>query len=149
MAAFASKTDSGISAFAVPVMIPADSVLSAIGSNINCLSLTAKNAGELFFAGQGAGRYPTAENVVQDLIDVRNGLRAFYTEKAEPVTLNNSAVCPGWYVRSKALTAVPEELVLSGKDGALLLKKCPVDAVFSMIEKIRSEDPEVFFAAIL
>ena len=56
-----------------PVVLPSDSIEANVHLNYNCASLTGDLVGELKFYGQGAGGYPTADAVLQDLLQIRNG----------------------------------------------------------------------------
>ena len=58
------------------------------------------------FYGQGAGRYPTAYNVVEDLVDVLNG-RGFYAPYGEAVKADNTGLLR-FYVRGDWKGAVEE-----------------------------------------
>ncbi len=56
-----------------PVLFNQDEPESGIKLNYNICSLEGKTIGTLKFIGQGAGKFPTANAMVQDLIDIAEG----------------------------------------------------------------------------
>ena len=89
------------------------------------------------FYGQGAGRYPTAYNVVQDLVDVLAG-KGFYAPYGAAVAADNSEELT-WYVRGNWNGEVAETW-----NGAVLTKPVSVTAMHAWLK----ENPEAFVAAI-
>lgn len=65
-----------------PIVLPDTSVEAHVQKNFNCAALCGDVVGELKFYGQGAGGFPTADAVIQDLILIRD-------KKAVPVKLQN------------------------------------------------------------
>lgn len=65
--------------------------------------------GRQSFFGQGAGRFPTASNVVQDCLTILAGDKSFYADKAVPAALDGSAEAHPYYVR----TAAPDDFLRS------------------------------------
>lgn len=68
-----------------PLLLPSGAVEASVRENYNCASFCGEFVGELKFYGQGAGGFPTADAVVQDLIALRGG-------KAEPVQLSEQLI---------------------------------------------------------
>ena len=66
-------TDGQISAYVQPTLFPSTAIESTVPMNFNLITLVGKACGRMSFYGQGAGRYPTAYNVVQDLCDFLQG----------------------------------------------------------------------------
>ena len=90
-------TDEGLQAYVQPTLYPQGAPESAVPTNFNLITLVGEASGRQSFYGQGAGRYPTAYNVLQDCIDLLAG-KGFYTECGEKITADNSQkLC--YYVR--------------------------------------------------
>ena len=89
-----------ISAVVQPTLVRQNDMASAVHSNYNLITCVSRHAGKQSFYGQGAGRYPTAYNVVVDLLDVQAGKRGFYSAQCLPATVDNSALCCRFYVRA-------------------------------------------------
>ena len=73
--AHAAQTAQGIFAYVEPSLVPQASQEAIIPGCYNLISLTADKLGVLRFFGQGAGREPTGSAVVQDLLDIAEGMR--------------------------------------------------------------------------
>ena len=82
------KADGSCAAYVQPTLCPYGEPEAAVPSNYNLITLTAESAGRQSFYGQGAGRYPTAYNVVQDLVDILEG-RGFYGPMGRKTAVRN------------------------------------------------------------
>ena len=78
-------------------------------ANYNLITCTAERGGRQSVFGQGAGRFPTASNVVQDCLTILSGDKSFYTGKADTAQLDGSAEAHPYYVR----TAAPDDFLRS------------------------------------
>ncbi len=65
------------SAYVQPTLYEAGEPEAAVPANYNLITLVGNTSGRQSFFGQGAGRYPTAYNVLQDCIDFLDG-NGFY-----------------------------------------------------------------------
>ena len=70
--------DGKISAYVQPTLVKQGMPEAAVPANYNLISFVGSASGRMSFFGQGAGRYPTAYNVVQDCADVLVG-KGFYS----------------------------------------------------------------------
>ncbi len=86
-----------LSAFVQPTLFKQGEPEAAVPANYNLITLVGSASGRMSFYGQGAGRYPTAYNVVQDCADVLQG-KGFYSPYGEKVSADNSATRQ-FYVR--------------------------------------------------
>ena len=88
------------SAYVQPTLFPVGAPESAVPLNYNLITLIGDVSDRMSFYGQGAGRYPTAYNVVQDCVDILSG-RGFYCGYGQKVAVDNSEkLC--YYVRGEA-----------------------------------------------
>ncbi len=128
--------DGKYSVYVHPTLVRSDALEANVPMNYNLITLVGKTSGRMSFYGQGAGRYPTAFNVVQDLVDLLEG-KGFYSPYGEKVDVDNSEALT-WYVRGDWKGDVKEtwgDAVITG----------PV-AVNEM-HAWRSENPDAFIAA--
>ena len=87
------RTESGISAYVQPTLFPVGEPESAVPANYNLITLHGSASGRMSFYGQGAGRYPTAYNVIQDCMDILLG-KGYYCAYGEKVSaVNCDQVC--------------------------------------------------------
>ena len=89
--------DGKVSAYVQPTLFPVGEPESAVPANYNLITMIGSASGRMSFYGQGAGRYPTAYNVVQDCADVLSG-KGFYSPYGSKITAQNQdTLC--YYVR--------------------------------------------------
>lgn len=67
----AKVVDGKYEAYVMPNLIPNTSVEANISSNFNICTLNGSTIGDLKFYGQGAGKLPTANAIVQDILDIK------------------------------------------------------------------------------
>lgn len=125
------------SIYVQPVLIPNGETEAAVPMNYNLITFTGEHSGRMSFYGQGAGRYPTAYNVVQDLTDVAAG-KSFYAPWGERVTAENTEAM-SYYVRGEWTGEIRERWA----DGVIT---APV-AVRDMHNWCK-EHPQAFIAAL-
>lgn len=71
------------SAFVQPTLFPDHDIEATVPTNYNLITLEGNTSGRQSFYGQGAGRYPTAYNVLQDCMDFirSHGFYSILTKK--------------------------------------------------------------------
>ena len=95
------RSESGsVYAYVEPALLPLRSLEANVAENFNMVSLWAEHVGRLSFYGQGAGRYPTAHSLVEDIVDVYTGA-ASTKRPAVPCVLDNGVVTHCYYVRGQ------------------------------------------------
>ena len=135
------NTESGIRAYVQPTLFPQGAPEAAVPSNYNLITLIGNVSGRQSFFGQGAGRYPTAYNVLQDCVDLLCG-KGFYSPYGEKVSASNDeALC--YYVRG-CDDAWLKENTAETWNGAIVTKPVSVDAMHAWLKK----NPSAFIAAI-
>ena len=91
------RTGDGYSIYVQPTLVKAGELEAAVPMNYNLITFMGETSDRMSFYGQGAGRYPTAYNVVEDLVDVLSG-KGFYAPYGGKVAADNSDKLT-WYVR--------------------------------------------------
>ncbi len=69
----AREWDGPLCVFVSPVMIPVNKTLAGISRNGNAVAVTSSNMGTCCYTGPGAGRFPTANSIVADLVRLADG----------------------------------------------------------------------------
>ena len=133
----AKRTEDGFSAYVQPTLVKEGEPEAAVPMNYNLITFEGETSGRMSFFGQGAGRFPTAYNVVQDLVDVLEG-KGFYAPYGGAVSAVNGESL-SWYVRGNWPGEAAETL-----NGAVLTKPVAVSAMHKWLK----ENPEAFAAAI-
>ena len=138
----------GVCAVIEPTLVRATDMEAAVHSNFNLISFISPNAGKQSFYGQGAGRFPTAYNVVQDLLDVAAGKKAFYAPLGARLPVDNDSFVRQYYVRTTLddpfLSANVAEIWPTGIVTAPLSAK----RMHAWADDALERDPGLFFAAL-
>ena len=133
--------DGKISAYVQPTLVKQGVPEAAVPANYNLISFTGSASGRMSFFGQGAGRYPTAYNVVQDCADVLAG-KGFYSPYGEKVqAVNTDELC--YYVRGARDAWLEAHKAESWGDAIITAPVSVAD-----MHAWRKENPGVFIAAI-
>ena len=135
------NADGRISAYVQPTLVPVGEPESAVPANFNLITLDGEFSGRMSFYGQGAGRYPTAYNVVQDCISVLRG-KKFYSTYSRKVAAENTDMMR-YYVRGVKDGWLEENTQASWGD-AVITKPVAVETIHAW----RKENPDAFIAAI-
>ncbi len=64
-----------------PTLLPRSHPLAAVGDVFNAVEVSGHATGRVMFRGRGAGRMPTASNVVADIVEVARGSAARATDQ--------------------------------------------------------------------
>ena len=128
------------SAYVQPTLVTAGQPEAAVPSNYNLITLDGKYSGRMSFFGQGAGRYPTAYNVVQDCTDLLSG-KGFYCAYGPKVAAVNDGLMT-FYVRGDR-DAWLEDNTAQSWGSAVVTKPVSVSAMHAWL----AEHPDAFIAA--
>lgn len=82
------RTEKGFSVYVQPTLVKAGTPEAAVPMNYNLITFVGETSDRMSFFGQGAGRYPTAYNVVQDLVDIGAG-KGFYAPYGGKASADN------------------------------------------------------------
>ena len=91
--------------------MPVTAPEAAILSNVNYAWYEGESYGLMSYIGQGAGKLPTAANVLRDVRSVDAGHRYMTTEACAPGKPDNAAASHAYYLRVPAGTEVPAEWI--------------------------------------
>jgi homoserine dehydrogenase len=140
------KTPRGAAAYVEPVFVPSDSLEAAVGKNFNMISFETEYTGRESFYGQGAGRYPTAYNAVEDCIDIMNGVRSFYTSSFDRISPDNEADVHAYYIRTAADVS---PLAAASWGSGILTAPLTVAEAHQRGKALLEADPDMFMAGVL
>ena len=130
-----------VSAYVQPTLVKVGEPESAVPANYNLITFIGSASGRMSFYGQGAGRYPTAYNVVQDCADVLAD-RGFYSPYGGKVAAENTdELC--YYVSGVSDAWLAENTAETWSD-AVITKPVSVDAIHAW----RKANPDAFIAAL-
>jgi len=123
-----------------PTLFSQGALEAAVPANFNLITLEGSASGRQSLYGQGAGRYPTAYNALQDCVDIANG-KGFYAPYGGKVGAVNDhemhfyvAASDPWLEENKA----------ASWGSAVVTKPVAVSAMHAWL----ADHPGVFMAAI-
>ena len=135
----AQRRDGVCRAWVQPTLCPAGEPEAAVPTNYNLLTLEGEACGRQSFFGQGAGRYPTAYNVVQDCMDILAGT-GYYGPCGEKTAVDNSCLLR-YYVRGGLW---PANLTEERWGNALVTQPVSVETMHRWLQG----HPDAFAAAL-
>lgn len=151
--AVAKRQQAGLCAYVEPSLFPGDQLEALVPSNYNMISLVGRYTGRQTFYGQGAGKYPTGNSVVQDVVDIAQKI-VMRAPKPRSYPVDNSMDAHRYYLRCKAEAAgkLNKDLILSmeKQDDEILYitREMPVSDMHRLANEIKKKDPCVFIAGL-
>ena len=137
----AARGKTGVSAYVQPALFAKGTLEAAVPANYNLITFRGESSGIMSFYGQGAGRYPTAYNVVQDCVDLLEG-KGFYSPYGEKTEVSNQEqMC--YYVRGEKDPWLEEHTREHWGSG---VTTCPVPV--QQIHSWHKAHPNAFLAAL-
>jgi len=140
------KSSSTVSGTVIPTFIPKQNIFATIPANFNVIESDSKTLGKMTYVGQGAGSYPTAHAVVQDLIDL---VLHQDTEVSTGVSVcvDNKSRVSSFYVRSANLNRMEEVIEERVDEDTCITKKMSFVELASVMKIL--EDDAVFVAEVM
>ncbi|MPM44107.1 hypothetical protein SDC9_90785 [bioreactor metagenome] len=117
----ASNYNSRLSASVEPVLVNNTSTLSNIKNAYNIISVNGSIVGELHFIGEGAGKNPTSNAILCDLIDIVNGSYSYDNLSSRSIVATETVhfISGEYYVRLNPIVEDEKDTLIE------LLKKAP------------------------
>ena len=140
--------DGAILAVVEPTLFKAETLEAVVPANYNLITAVSEYAGRQSFFGEGAGRWPTAAAVVQDLLDLCERKQGFYTQLSQPLPSNNMCEERRYYVRYIVDTWFMDGCVEKRWGNGVLTRPVSPAQMHSWYVEARSNDPGIFFAAL-
>ena len=146
--ATAKAAEGGVCAYIEPTLVDSHELEAAVPKNFNLITYSGEKIGRHSFFGQGAGRYPTAFNAVEDCLDILAGKSGFYTGVMQPTAVRNGDEAHPYYVR----TACPDEFlrgITVERWGEGVVTACvSVEEMLRWSREQLKKDPACFVAGI-
>ena len=146
LCAFGAEQGEQISACVEPAMCPLASSEASVTGNLNQAWYEGAGCGTLRFGGQGAGRYPTAANVLRDVLALREGARYMLPDDCPDAGVRLMDA-QRYYLRLPRTVNLPDwagEGQDAGEYFLAVTGPVPPQAVYALA----SENKNVFFARL-
>ena len=149
----AEKKDGAIEVYVEPTAFSADSLEANVKENYNLITLVGRDVGTLSFFGQGAGKMPTGQSVIQDVLDIRDGKeQSSSTASADILKADNSKAVHRYYIRHDRMCEHIEPLIdtYEEKDGVYycVSKPVTVEEMHAIGQRRKEKGKDMFFAAL-
>ena len=140
------KSGSSVSGTVIPTFIPKQNIFATIPANFNAIESDSKTLGKMTYVGQGAGSYPTAHAVVQDLIDLVLH-QDTKVSTGVSICVDNMSRVSSFYVRSANLNRMEEVIEERVDEDTCITKKMSFVELASVMKTL--EDDAVFVAEVM
>ena len=140
------KSESSVSGTVIPTFIPKQNIFATIPANFNAIESDSKTLGKMTYVGQGAGSYPTAHAVVQDLIDLVLH-QDIEVSSGVSICVDNKTRVSSFYVRSINLNRIEEVIGERIDVDTCITKRMSFVELSSVIKTL--EDDAVFVAEVM
>jgi len=126
-----------------PVLINLGNTFASVDNEFNIITVDANINGPLAFYGKGAGRFPTGNAIVNDLVRIIEN-RTNYTYKAKnKLKIINRVKEERYYLNIKDLNLVDKKIIDSQTNNLIITRKISRDVLLNMLCNIN------FYARIL
>ena len=142
-----------------PALFSTDAPEASIKLNFNICTLKGKTIGPLKFIGQGAGKYPTANAIVQDVIDINTNNQSFLPiEINGNASIDNSLLSGRYYIRfandqkAKLLSSfkglVDNQFEQGDKNSAIITKDIKTFQLHNLLKGAQLDMDKIFVARL-
>ncbi|WP_373128359.1 homoserine dehydrogenase [Dielma fastidiosa] len=142
-----------LAVYVEPTLLNENSLEANVPDNFNICSLSGVTIGDLKFYGQGAGKLPTANAVVQDLLDIASDEAKDYEIVLDKtLKVNNENETHAYYVHTDKACETLQEISRayeSNADGVFYeTGKLSVAKMHELSKQLRQQGYKLFFAGI-
>lgn len=146
--ATAKATEGGVCAFIEPTLVDSHDLEAAVPKNFNLITYCGEKVGRHSFFGQGAGRYPTAFNAVEDCLDIVAGKPGFYTQAMKPAPVLCGGEAHPHYVRTACPDAFLQSVTVEQWGDGVVTACVSVEEMLRWGRAQLAKDPGCFLAGI-
>lgn len=146
--ATAKAAEGGVCAFIEPTLVDSHDLEAAVPRNFNLITYCGEKVGRHSFFGQGAGRYPTAFNAVEDCLDIVAGKPGFYTQAMKPAPVLCGGEAHPYYVRTACPDAFLQSVTVEQWGDGVVTACVSVEEMLRWGRAQLAKDPGCFLAGI-
>ena len=140
------KYESSVSGTVIPTFIPKQNIFATIPANFNAIESDSKTLGKMTYVGQGAGSFPTAHAVVQDLIDLVLH-QDIEVSSGVSICVDDKTRVSSFYVRSINLNRIEEVIEERIDVDTCITKRMSFVELASVVKTL--EDDAVFVSEVM
>ncbi len=134
-----------VSLAVLPFFEEMHSLFASVHENYNCFLLNSETRKQLAFIGEGAGRYPTASNMIDDLLSLLRNEEFRYLPSGKGSNAEE-ALSYRFYIRSKDNKAFESLIEKEVGEDTYITRAASLQELREALE--RNNDKEIFIAGI-
>jgi len=119
-----------------PTILQPNSMFSTVNEEYNLISVNASINGNLKFYGKGAGRYPTANAIVNDVIAIAEGRKNYSFENKNKLIMTDLSDLNKYYLRLKKNETLAMEYIEKQEDSYIITKEMSKATFKQIIAKV-------------
>lgn len=135
----------------IPVIFPEKDIESTVSLNNNLITIFGDTIGELKFFGQGAGKLPTANAIIQDILDIINNNFNNYKSNKK-YNFSNKLMQNIYLIKTKFHHIIPDDMIENidnyGNITYIYTKKTNLSELLPVIDKLKLYDDKLFIAKL-
>ncbi len=139
------KKDGHVQVFVLPEFVSNNDILAHVPLNLNCIVFKSDNLGAASYIGQGAGTFPTAHAVVQDIVSLLNN-EDLKTNINNKVFIDNKEYTSQFYVRTENLKFFSDCIYRKIDSDVIITEPMDLFTLKDLIEK--TADKNIFVAGV-
>lgn len=154
----AKHYEDGYVAIVLPTIVAKDSYFSTINGAFNSISFKGDNVGELKFYGPGAGKLPTANAILTDVLDI--GLNTYRNKNLlgkKRLKNYNYSMKGRFYLRipkmdwkvERGLEEITEEILGQNKYIGIKTKEIELERIYGILRTLNIKKKEYFLGRFL
>ncbi len=152
------ELENAYNAIILPTIVSQASYFATVNMAYNSVSFQGDNIGELKFYGSGAGKLPTADAVLRDLLDTASDLNRKQNPLGDRVLKNNNYKYKGsYYLRIsesredilKSVKGISKNILCKTENIAIITDKIEFKKIMDIISSLGIEKDQYFLARIL
>ncbi|AQW21195.1 homoserine dehydrogenase [Lentilactobacillus curieae] len=132
-----------------PTLCKAEAIEANVPDNYNVISLHGNTIGTLKFMGQGAGQFPTANAVIQDILDIYQEKEHLRREFHSNLKFNANLTKSDYVVRSEIDVAdIFADYQPETRNDYLMVHDVPVGTMHNLMKDVLKKDELAFMASV-
>lgn len=151
------ELEGSYNAVVLPTIIKEDTYFANVNMAYNSISFVGDNIGELKFYGSGAGKFPTGDAVLRDVLDIALGTNPVNPLGNKHLVNNNLNFKSCYYLRIseskeeiyKSVEPISRKVLSTKENIAIITKEVELSQILKLISSMGIKDEEYFIARIL
>lgn len=119
-----------------PTIVQPTNLFSTVNEENNLIAINSSFNGNLKFYGKGAGRYPTANAIVNDIIAIIEARRNYTFENKNKLIVEDASDVNRYYVRLKPNEFIDLEYIEKQENNSIITKEISRTTFKQIIEKV-------------